>query len=72
MEGAEILAAAQAIDDGHLLETMLLVVYGINAHYHISEFCGFFSSLSSQQNSIGKSIRDDFTVIKQEFERKQS
>ena len=66
---AEILAAGEAIDDGKMLTQTLSILLGRKIELLIVlDSKDLFTSLSTQRNSIDKSVRGDVNVIRFEFE----
>ena len=66
---AEILAASEAIDEGKVLKQALSTLLGIPLRLIIAlDSLDLFTALSTQKNSIDKSIRADVNVIRYEYE----
>lgn len=71
ISAAEILAAGEAIDEGKMLARTVSSIYNTRIPLVISldsrDLC---TSLSTQRNSVDKSIRCDVNVICHEFDRR--
>lgn len=66
---AEILAAGEAIDEGKTIAHAYSILLGQHVDLIIAvDSKDLFQSLSTQRNSIDKSIRADVNVIRHEFE----
>lgn len=66
---AEILAAGEAIDEGKMIAHTVSLLFGIKVELIIIlDSKDLFTSLSTQKNSIDKSVRADVSVIRFEFE----
>lgn len=66
---AEILAAGEAFDEGKIIAQAYSTLLGQKIDLIVALDSKYlFQSLSTQRNSIDKSIRDDVNVIRHEFE----
>jgi len=66
---AETLAAGEAIDNGQMLKDALSFVLGIKIHLTIVvDSKDLYTSLTTQRNSIDRSIRADVNIIRFEYE----
>ena len=66
---AEILAASEAIDDGKMLARTLSYIYKSRIELVILlDSKDLYNSLSTQRNSVDKSVRDDVNYIRYDFE----
>jgi len=66
---AEVLAASEAVDEGKVLKSAMTRLLGINVELIvIVDSKDLYTSLSTQRNSIDRSIRADVNVIRFEFE----
>lgn len=66
---AEVLAAAEAIDEGKTLKSAMSILLRMPIRLLIAlDSRDLFTSLSTQRNSIDKSIRADVNVIRYEYE----
>lgn len=65
---AEILAVGEAIDDRKILKSTISIILNIEVKLIIAtDSKDLFTFLSTQRNSIDKSIRADVTLIRYEF-----
>lgn len=68
---AEILAAGQAIQEGKVLRESLQTILGTKRDLWVAvDRKDLYTSLSTQRNSIDKSIRADVNIIRFYFETK--
>ena len=66
---AEILAVGEAVDEGKTLKSAVSTILGINVKLLVAtDSKDLFNSLSTQRNSIDKSIRADVNLIRFEYE----
>lgn len=66
---AEIIAVGEAIDDGKTLKSALTALLGISVQLVVvTDSKDMYTSLSTQRNSVDKSIRSDVNLIRFEFE----
>lgn len=66
---AEIMAVGEAIDDGKVLKSALSTILGFKLQLTvITDSKDLYTSLSTQRNSVDKSIRADVNVIRFEYE----
>lgn len=67
---AEVLAAGDGIDEGQMLTRTLSSICGVDVRLIVAlDSKDLFTSLSTQRQSIDKSIRADANVIRYAFER---
>ena len=66
---AEVLAVGEAIDEGKILKSVVSTIIGVNVKLLVAtDSKDLFNSLSTQRNSIDKSIRADVNLIRFEYE----
>lgn len=68
---AEILAVGEGIDEGKVIKSIMQMIFNRKIKLMvITDSKDLFTSLSTQRNSIDKSIRPDVNVIRYEFQTK--
>ena len=66
---AEILAVGEAVDEGKIIKSVTSAIFGINVKLLVAtDSKDLFNALSTQRNSIDKSIRGDVNLIRFEYE----
>ena len=66
---AKILAVGEAVDEGKIIKSVRITILGITVKLLVAtDSKDLFNSLSTQRNSIDKSIRGDVNLIRFEYE----